>query len=306
MTVIAATPEYTASAGYAPPQWFKGPAMISVTQAPVQGASNMVGSASGSVSASDIEGGYLISGSGSTQFTYVFDAVFSLDHTQRLEKTMHPVQTGASISSHAYLLPARLSMDVGMSDVMAAYATGQLAPATGSTASTTPSTAAPFTGAPSKSVSAYQTILSLQSARQPLTIVTRLRAYTNMVVTEVSPQENAKTITGLRMRVEFEQIYTASTATTPLSARPDTTQTTGLGVVSPSSVPSATQGQFQIPQAVSTNGVVTKVPVLATPATSLSAAYGLAPIGMVDYLPQAVNVPGSGSYSSSPGQQALP
>jgi hypothetical protein len=96
-------------------------------------------------------------------------------------------------------------------------------------------------------------MLSIQAQRFPLTVITRLRTYTNMLVTGISPREDYKTITGLKMRVEFEQIYTAGTSTTPNSARPDATQTTGQGTVNPTPVPSSTQAQFQQPQATSGN-----------------------------------------------------
>lgn len=184
--------------------------------------------------------------------TYVFDAVLLLDHEQRLEKTAHPVQTGGVISSHAYVMPARVSLDIGMSDVMDAYSTstGLANNASSTGGSVTPASTATFTGNPyggsgkGKSVSAYQTMLTLQAQRVPLTVVTRLRTYNNMVVTSVAPQESGKTVAGLRMRVDFEEIFTASTTTAPASARPDSTATTGLGTVNPSPVPAATQMQF--------------------------------------------------------------
>jgi len=149
----------------------------------------------------------------------------------------------------------------------------------------------------SKSVNAYQTMIALQAARQPITLTTRLRTYTNMVITSVAPHEDHKTIAGLRMRVEFEQIFTASTTTTPVTARPDATQSAGLGQVNPTSVPSTTQTQFQAPPP--TTSTLSFPPV--APTNSESAALGLTPIGVTNY----VDVPGSGSYSSVPGQQAL-
>lgn len=285
------------TAGWVPPQWSRGPAMISVTQVPTQGQSNFSGF--------DAQGNFVLGGSGSTAFTYVFDAVLTLEHEQRLEKTQHPVQTGAAISSHAYLMPARLTMEIGMSDAMAAFSNGQNS--NGALyAGATPSNTAPFTGSSySKSVNAYQTLLALQAARQPLTITTRLRTYVNMVVVNALPREDHRTITGLRARVEFEQIITGQVSTTPYSARPDSTVNTGLGSVNPAPVPQSVQTQYQVPQA-SVSGGVTSIPP-ATPETSQSVQLGLTPLSsMVSYLPQPVNVPGAGSYSSSPGQTSLP
>jgi len=275
MTVVAATQTYGA---YRPPQWTR-PAMVSITVTPTTLASTTTTDAAGNVSAT-------INATATT--TYVFDAVLGLEHDQRLEKTHHPVQTGADISSHAYLMPARLSLDVGMSDVMDSYAHSFAnASATGASIIT------PWVGRASKSVSAYQTILSLQQSRQPLTVTTRLRTYTNMVILAVSPREDFRTITGLRMRVDFEQIFTASTTTTPVSARSNDTQTSGLGVVSPSPVPTSTQQQFQQPQAPPSTPY-------KLPATLPGTLGGLSG---TNYL---TDVPGAGSYSSVAGQQGLP
>jgi hypothetical protein len=222
------------------------------------------------------QGQMIVNGAATT--TYVFDAVLELGHEQRLEKTHHPIQTGADISSHAYLMPARLSLDVGMTDALAAY---------------TPSGAVPWAGSSSsKSVNAYQTMLSLQSARQPLTVTTRLRTYNNMVITNVAPREDYKTITGLRMRIELEQIFTAVISTTPITARPDTSDATNLGTVSPSAVPDSTQSQFEYPQPVASHVDTSALPVMSRVDTST-------PLWGVD-------TPGAGDYSSSPGQQTIP
>jgi len=218
MTVIAAT---TMSGSYRPPQWSAASAMVSVT-VPNAGALAGLSTDTGPI-------------------TYVFDAVLELEHDQRVEKTHHPVQTGSDISSHAYLMPARCSMFVGMSDAMDAYVSSSKA-----------ATATPYkypnytawTGSTSKSVSAYQTLLSLLKARQPLTITTRLQTYTNMILVSLSPHEDYKTITGLKARIEFEQIFTASATTTTASARTDATVQTSVGSVSATTVPTSTKKQF--------------------------------------------------------------
>lgn len=297
----------SSSGAYRPPQWSNGPAMVSVTQVPTQGQNTFGPTAVPVTPGNYIPGAvipatgptagtqFVYGASGSTQTTYVFDAVLELEHEQRLEKTRHPVQTGADISSHAYLMPPRVVMYIGMSDAMDAYSNGVNA-ANQSGAGVAPNTVAPFSGnSTSKSVNAYQTMISLQSARQPLTVTTRLRTYNNMVITSVSPREDYKTITGLRMRVEFEQIFTALTASAvssdpaaqaPLTARPDATQQTGLGVINPSAVQAVTQSQFQYPQ--QSPGALTEL------GTSVLAETG------------TVAVPGAGAFSSVVGQQALP
>lgn len=192
------------------------------------------------------------SGSGSStaslplnQTNYVFDAVLAADHEQELRVTEHPVQTGASISDHAYIVPARLVLDIGMSDVMDAYFN--------------PST---WAGSSSKSVSAYQTLLAIAFARIPVTVTTRLRTYTNMVVRVLNPRENSKTIAGLRARLELFQIFTATTLQTQASARTQETGLTSLGAVSSQPPTSAQQSQ---------NGITGLKGVPVVPSTAIGA-----------------------------------
>ena len=263
---------------YRPPQWSSGPAMVSVT----------------------VPNAALLTDVNSTvnlgPITYIFDAVLELEHEQRLEKTRHPVQTGADISSHAYLQPAICAMFVGMSDAMDQYA------AVAATAPALPyqyPNYTPWTGAATKSVSAYQTMLSLQAARVPLMVTTRLRTYTNMVVTNISPREDFRTITGLRMRVVFEQIFTATVSSvTSLAAgntvRPDAVPATGLGNVNPSAVPSTTQTQFQQPTAAVSNSV------LGTDQATQNV------MNYIRASSSGVHCPGAGSMSSFPGQDSVP
>lgn len=163
---------------------------------------------------------------------YAFDAEIQIEHQQQLRKTEHPVQTGASISDHAYLEPAQLVLDIGMSDAMDAYFN--------------PST---WIGAPTKSVSAYQAMLALQFSRIPLQITTRLRTYQNMVIESLTPTDTYKQVSGLRMRVEFGQIFLAEISQPTVSARPQDTNATNLGIVNPQPVTGAQQSQNNVPDA---------------------------------------------------------
>ena len=150
------------------------------------------------------------------QTFYAFDAVLSLGHEQEMELTRHPVQSGSSITDHAYIQPARLTLDVGMSDAIDSYEQ--------------PDT---WSGSTSKSVSAYQTMLSLQRSRIPLSLTTRLRNYSNMLVVSITPNDTSKTFAGLRMTVVFEQIILASINVIVVSSRPQDTGISLFGSLNP-------------------------------------------------------------------------
>ncbi len=277
-----------------PPQWDKA-ASISIT-VPAGYSSSLVNNTPVPV---DANGVGFISTRSTSAATYVFDAVLAIEHEQTLTKTNHPVQTGASISTHAYIEPARVVFYVLMSDVTPQYVASN-------------QTSAPYVrqwdGDASKSVSAYKQMVALQAARVPLTVTTRLTTYTNMLIMKLEPREDEKTTTSVRFRVEFGQVFLATTQATPLSDRPNDTQTTGLGSVSASPTPAAVDTQFKVhafAPNVGGTGATPLPPDLnngTIPAIQngvpgyITASGGFAPQypNWVD----ATDVPGAGTYSS--------
>jgi len=163
----------------------------------------------------------LVSASGSALTTYFFDAVLRADHRQELHPTSHPVQGGAAITDHAYMMPAHVTLEIGMSDVMDRYTAGS------------------YTSDASKSVSAYRALLYLQSLRIPLQLTTRLNTYQNMLIESIEASDDYNTRYGLRAHVNFIQIFTASSAIQTLSGRPHQTQAGTSGSTQPRPVPEA-------------------------------------------------------------------
>jgi hypothetical protein len=146
---------------------------------------------------------------------YYFDAVLRLQHDLSSVITRHPVQSGASFVDHVYLQPAILSMEIGMSDVMDRFQSGD------------------YTSNSSKSVSAYQTLTYLRALRIPLTITTRLATYTNMVIAHISAPDDNRTFHGLRVSIRFEQIILGTVTLQSQSNRPNQTDTNNEGTVQP-------------------------------------------------------------------------
>lgn len=261
-----------------------------------------VSSASDSTATTNAAGVYTLSTTVSAQQTYVFDAVLGLEHEQALTKTHHPVQTGASVSSHAYIEPARLVMYVLMSDVVGQYVASN-------------QTSAPYVqswaGNKSKSVAAYQQMLKLQALRTPLTVTTRLRTYSSMLILRVAPQEDARTITGARFRLEFEQLFVANTQANPSSVRPNDTDSTGLGAVNTQPPTTTIDNQYGV-DAYGTSGSAAVLPPDLNNGTTPAISDGIpgylsqpsGPYGIVTFTPEnpnsitATNVPGAGNYSS--------
>lgn len=166
----------------------------------------------------------------SAPINYVFDAVFRLHHRRTVKKTTHPILTGANLSDHAYVMPAQVTLEIGMSDVMSSYQDNI------------------WTGASTKSISAWQILKTLELSKVPLTIITRLDTYVNMVITDVYTTDDNRTNHALKATIVFEENLIASVASvTPVSARPQTTGTTPGGIVQGIAPNGSQVQQFQLP-----------------------------------------------------------
>lgn len=145
---------------------------------------------------------------------YVFDAVIRAEHSRHSVATQHPVQTGAPITDHVFVEPARVVCEIRMSDAMQAFILGQWA------------------DYPTKSVSAFQKLKSLQLQRLPVQITTRLDSYPQMVIEDVREVEQAESRFGLRASVVFREILSASVLISSFVSQSTTVpQITGQTVV---------------------------------------------------------------------------
>lgn len=125
---------------------------------------------------------------------FTFDAVFHLDHNATLTVTEHPVETGASVTDHAFLDAPELPMEIGMTD--AATSVGSIA---GS--------------APDRSVTAFARLYELMELREPVTVVTRLKTYDNMLVTSIAAPDDYTTRYALKATIIFRQIQLVEVST---------------------------------------------------------------------------------------------
>jgi hypothetical protein len=142
---------------------------------------------------------------------YFFDAILRMDHTSSLTITEHPVETGAAISDHAFVNPAVLVMEIGMSDVVKSLVNGQ------------------FEDGWSRSTKAFEVLQKLQKDREPLQVVTRLKKYDNMLIETIAVPDDNTTLFGLRATVTMREVFVAQVKTEKISARPQVTDSTNRG-----------------------------------------------------------------------------
>jgi len=153
---------------------------------------------------------------------YFFDAFLKLDHSSKLRITEHQVEEGSNIADHSYLEPLTLSLEIGMSDACVSFVEGQ------------------FEQRFTRSVSAYDTLITLQKNRIPLNIHTRLKTYKNMLIEVITVPDDYTTLNGLRATVILRELIVVKTNTVSLPCRtstsPQKTGETNRGTVQPARV----------------------------------------------------------------------
>lgn len=139
---------------------------------------------------------------------YFFDAVFNTQHESQRQITEHPVQWGAAITDHSYQLPAYVNLQIGMSDSMDQFTTDN-------------SYSYLSTIGKGKSVNAYEAFFQLQEMGAPLTLVTRLKRYTNMLIQGINTNDDSTTANALKCTITFKEIFIGQTSTIAKSLFPE-------------------------------------------------------------------------------------
>jgi hypothetical protein len=151
-----------------------------------------------------------------------FDAVIKEEHTSELTKTEHPVEVGANISDHAFVMPKALMLEVAASEC-----------GTGSGA---------YAGSP---IAVYQRLIELQEAIEPLHVTTALRSYDNMLVMSVVSPRDYTTVHAMRATILLEELILVDTQNVKIGARassdPQKTSETSGGTRQPESGGSSSQ-----------------------------------------------------------------
>lgn len=106
-----------------------------------------------------------------------------------LEITQHPVQQGATITDHAYLKPATVSIKIM------------------------------FNAADAPLAETYAKLLKLQASREPFDVVTGKRAYKNMLLKSLGQTNDAQTENVLSISAELQEIFIVQVETTTVPPR---------------------------------------------------------------------------------------
>lgn len=138
------------------------------------------------------------------------DCVMQEVYEDRLQITMHPVETGANISDHAFVLPRTVEMQIGWAD----YKRGQAG----------------------YSVQQYLKLLELQGIREPVTLSCGKRNYTNMLPESITVPSDDKHKWSVAATIRWREIRIAS-ARTRLSINTPESQSTPQTTTPPAKFP---------------------------------------------------------------------
>ncbi len=161
-----------------------------------------------------------------------FEAQVTIEesHTDDLEITDHPVETGALVTDHAFMRPSELMIRCGWSNSPSVGAGGGLGGLVtgliGAAGSTISGVASLLSGDDTSSVrDIYAKLLDLQRLRIPFDISTGKRNYDNMLVKSLRVRTDKETENSLIVEATFRQIIIVSTQVLTIGAPPSAQQT---------------------------------------------------------------------------------
>jgi len=122
-----------------------------------------------------------------------FDAVFEEDHTLELEVTDNPVETGVSITDHAYMKPYKVKITAGVSDTPLVergdgYGAGY-----------------------GRAKEAFAQLEALMRTREPFDVQTGLKLYQNMLCTSINTTQDSGTSNALIFTADLREIIIVQT-----------------------------------------------------------------------------------------------
>ena len=171
-----------------------------------------------------------------------FDGIMRTEHLSRIRPTLYPVQTGVTMTDHAIIEPAEVSIEVMMTDTTTStyvsmdpsldimYSVLKQLPY--SNILTCKPNPVSIAGS-GRSAQAWTTLKALQQSRVPIVVETRLQTYNNMLIEELSSPDDVKTLNALRCTVRLREIIFAQVAETKTSARAAATQSPASGGQTP-------------------------------------------------------------------------
>ena len=136
------------------------------------------------------------------------DASVSEEHVTSCEPTDNPVEGGAKITDHVQLNPKQLTIEGVISDSPLGFAV------IGNIQNMARAVATVF-GNSVRSIDAYNELVELQESRIPFTVVTGLKRYENMILTNLSVPRTVETGRAIHFKAVMREIKIVNSEVTP-------------------------------------------------------------------------------------------
>lgn len=134
------------------------------------------------------------------------DAVVSEAHSNEVRITKNPVEFGADIADNAIIEPIKLNIVGQVTDTPLGFAAvGQIIETTSKLFGSSTAEGA------TRSITAYQAFVALKEMREPIDIQTRLKLYTNMLITNIDVIQDKDSSRMVELRMSFEEIRITNT-----------------------------------------------------------------------------------------------
>lgn len=139
------------------------------------------------------------------------DGVLSESHTNRVRLTKNPIELGADVTDHAIIEPKKLDIIATVSDTpLGIAALGQIVDlVTGLFGTSTSSNI-------TRSNAAYNALVQLQEAREPISVQSKLRLYEDMIITNISAIQDKGSSRVAEMNISLEEAIIVDTETVQL------------------------------------------------------------------------------------------
>jgi hypothetical protein len=142
------------------------------------------------------------------------DASLNETHSGSVDVTQHPVEEGADITDHVRIKPETLSI-------------------TGIVSNTPLIFLASLRESPTRAEEAYEKLRDILRTREPISVITTLRQYENMVLTSMQTNRDASTGNVVNVTLNFQEIIIASSETVaapePAAGTPSSAGATNAG-----------------------------------------------------------------------------
>jgi hypothetical protein len=134
------------------------------------------------------------------------DAVLEEFHTNDVLVTKNPVEYGADVTDHAIVQPKRLNLRAVVSDTpLGTAAFGVIVDNASRLFGRSTS------DSQTRSTTAYNALLALQAAREPIDVQTKLRLYSNMLITNITVGQDKDTSREVQLDITLEEIQIVAT-----------------------------------------------------------------------------------------------